>query len=277
VGDLAGLFQTGTVGEGSDSDSLQLPGVQEELLKQVLATGTPTIVAMTSGRPYALDGLEDQAAAVLMTFQPGQEGADAIVDLLTGKASPSGRLVVSIPKNVGAVPYYYNHKLKSGGTPIAYHFGSKYSFGYGLSYTRFEYSALTIQQDRVNIKDGIVALCLKLENTGEREGCETVQVYVHDPYASLVRPVKELKAFKRVTLQPRQKAAVSFAIPVDMLNFTNRDNQRMVEAGEFEIMVGASSSDIKLKGMVEVVGENRVLDRHWRMESQAHVELLEMS
>ena len=186
-------------------------------------------------------------------------------------------MVVSIPKNVGAVPYYYNHKLKSGGTPIAYHFGSKYSFGYGLSYTRFEYSELTIQQGRVNIKDGFVALCLKLENTGEREGCETVQVYVHDPYASLVRPVKELKAFKRVTLQPRQKAAVSFAIPVDMLNFTNRDNQRMVEAGEFEIMVGASSSDIKLKGMVEVVGENRVLDRHWRMESHAHVELLEMS
>jgi Glycosyl hydrolase family 3 C-terminal domain/Fibronectin type III-like domain len=275
VGDLAGLFQTGTVGEGSDSDSLQLPGVQEELLKQVLATGTPTIVAMTSGRPYALDGLEDQAAAVLMTFQPGQEGADAIADLLTGKASPSGRLVVSIPKNVGAVPYYYNHKLKSGGTPIAYHFGSKYSFGYGLSYTRFEYSALTIQEGRVNIKDGIVALSLKLENTGEREGCETVHVYVHDPYAGLVRPVKELKAFKRVTLQPRQKAAVSFAIPIDMLNFTNRDNQRMVEAGEFEIMVGASSSDIKLKGRVEVVGENRVLDRHWRMESQAHVELLE--
>ena len=112
---------------------------------------------LTSGRPYALDGLEDQAAAVLSTFQPGQEGADAIADLLTGKASPCGRLVVlEYPKNVGAVPYYYNHKLKSGGTPIAYHFGSKYSFGYDLSYTRFEYSALTIQQGRVNIKDGIV-------------------------------------------------------------------------------------------------------------------------
>jgi beta-glucosidase-like glycosyl hydrolase len=277
VGDLAGLFQTGTVGEGSDSESLQLPGVQAELLKQVVATGTPTIIAMTSGRPYALNGLENQAAAVLMAFQPGQEGADAIADLLTGKVNPSGRLVLSIPKNVGAVPYYYNHKLKSGGTPIAYHFGSKYSFGYGLSYTRFEYSALTIQQGRVNIKDGIVALSLKLENTGEREGSETVQVYVHDLYASLVRPLKELKAFKRVTLKPRQKALVSFAIPVDMLNFTNKDNQRMVEAGEFEIMVGASSSDIKLKGKVEVVGENRVLNRRWRMESQAYVELLEMS
>jgi beta-xylosidase len=274
VGDLSGLFQTGTVGEGSDTDSLQLPGVQEELLRQVVATGTPTIIVMTSGRPYDLNGLEDQAAAVLMPFQPGQEGAEAIADLLTGKANPSGRLVVSIPKNVGAVPYYYNHKLKSGGTPIAYHFGSKYSFGYGLSYTRFEYSELKIQQDHVNINDGTIALSLNLENSGEREGCEVVQVYVRDVYASLVRPVKELKAFKRVTLQPKQSAVVSFAIPVDMLNFTNTDNQRTVEAGEFEIMVGASSSDIRLKGRVDVVGENRVLDRHWRMESQANVELL---
>ncbi|MGA7392167.1 MAG: glycoside hydrolase family 3 N-terminal domain-containing protein, partial [Terrimicrobiaceae bacterium] len=108
VGDLAGLFQTGTVGEGSDTDSLQLPGVQEELLKQVVATGTPTIVVMTSGRPYSLNGIEEQAAAVLMAFQPGQEGAEAIADLLTGQANPSGRLVVSVPRNVGAVPYYYN-------------------------------------------------------------------------------------------------------------------------------------------------------------------------
>ena len=270
VGDLAGLFQTGTVGEGSDTDSLQLPGVQEELLRQVLASGTPTIIVMTSGRPYALNGLEDQASAVLMAFQPGQEGAEAIADLLTGKSNPSGRLVVSIPKNAGAVPYYYNHKLKSGGTPIAYHFGSKYPFGYGLSYTRFEYGALTIEQDHVNIDDGTIALSLSLENSGDREGCEVVQVYVRDVYASLVRPVKELKAFKRVTLEPKQRAVVRFAIPVDMLNFTNKDNQRMVEAGEFEIMVGASSNDIKLKGRIEVIGKNRVLDKVWRMESQGH-------
>jgi beta-glucosidase len=248
--------------------------VQEGLLKQVVATGTPTIIVMTSGRPYTLNGLEDQVAAVLMAFLPGQEGADAIADLLTGKVNPSGRLVVSIPKNAGAVPYYYNHKLKSGGTPIAYHFGSKYSFGHGLSYARFEYSSLTIKQGRVNISDGTIALSLVLENTCEREGCEVVQVYVRDLYASLVRPVKELKAFKRVGLRPGQRAEVSFAIPVDMLNFTNMNNQRMVEAGEFEIMVGASSSDIRLKGRVEVFGENRVLDGDWRMESQAHVEAI---
>jgi Glycosyl hydrolase family 3 C-terminal domain/Fibronectin type III-like domain len=249
--------------------------VQEELLKQVVATGTPTIVVMTSGRPYVLDGLEDQAAAVLLAFQPGQEGADAIADLLIGNADPSGRLVLSIPKNVGAVPYYYNHKLKSGGTPIAYHFGTRYPFGYGLSYTRFQYSALVIQQDRIDISEGNIVISFKLENTGQREGCETVQVYVRDLYASLVRPVKELKAFQRVPLQPRQKAVVTFTIPVDMLNFTNINNQRTVEAGEFEIMVGASSSDIKLRARVEVVGENRVLNRDWRMESRADVQFLE--
>lgn len=274
VGDLAGLFQTGTVGEGSDTDSLQLPGVQEELLRQVIATGTPTVIVVTSGRPYALGGLEDQAAAVLMAFQPGQEGGEAIGDLLTGRANPSGRLVLSIPKNVGAVPYYYNHKLKSGGAPIAYHFGSKYSFGHGLSYTQFKYGELAIKADRVDIKDGTVELSVDLENIGDREGCEVVQVYVRDLFASLVRPVKELKAFKRVTLQPRQRAAVSFSIPVDMLNFTNVDNRRVVEAGEFEVMVGASSSDIRSKGRIEVLGEDRVLDRHWRMESTANVELL---
>jgi beta-xylosidase len=274
VGDLAGLFQTGTVGEGSDTDSLTLPGVQEELLKQVIATGTPTIIVVMSGRPYSLSGLEDQAAAVLMAFQPGQEGAAAIVDLLTGAVNPSGRLVVSIPKNVGAVPYYYNHKLKSGGTPIAYHFGSKYGFGYGLSYTRFEYSDLRLQDTRVDIGAGTLSLSVNVENIGKREGCEVVQIYVRDVHASLVRPVKELKAFKRVTLQPKEKAEISFEIPVDMLNFTNTVNRRMVEAGEFEIMVGASSSDIRLTGRVEIVGEDRVLEGNWRMESLASVEIL---
>jgi hypothetical protein len=210
-----------------------------------------------------------------MAFQPGQEGAEAIADLLTGKANPSGRLVVSIPKNAGAVPYYYNHKLKSGGTPIAYHFGSKYSFGYGLSYTRFEYSRLTIQPYQVDINDGTFTLSLNLQNSGVRDGCEVVQVYVRDLYASLVRPVKELKAFNRVTLQSKQSALVRFSIPVDILNFTNLDHQRIVEPGEFEIMVGASSNDIKLKGRIEVVGRRRVLGKIWRMESQAEVQLLD--
>jgi beta-glucosidase len=121
--------------------------------------------------------------------------------------------------------------------------------------------------------DGIIVLSFNLENRGEREGCEVVQVYVRDLYASLVRPVKELKSFKRVTLHPKQRARVRFSIPVDMLNFTSLDHQRLVEPGEFEIMVGTSSDDIKLKARIEVVGKDRVLDKVWRMESQAKVEL----
>ena len=123
-GGLAGLFQSGTVGEGSDTDSLQLPGVQEELLRRIIATGTSTVIVVTSGRPHSLNGLEEQAAAVLMAFQPGQEGGEALADLVTGKGKPERAPGSFIPKNVGAVPYYYNHKIKSGGTPIAYHFGT---------------------------------------------------------------------------------------------------------------------------------------------------------
>lgn len=209
--------------------------MQEQLLREVIATGTPTVVVMTAGRPYVLNGLEAQAAAVMLAFLPGQEGAEAIVDLLTGKAGPSGRLVVSVPKNVGTVPYCYNHKFKSGGTPIAYHFGSRYPFGYGLTYTRFAYSNLELPPDPVAIADGTVQVSCQLENTGGREGCEVVQVYVRDLLASLVRPVKELKAFQRVTLKPGQKAAVRFAIPADMLNFTGASHRRVVEPGAFEI------------------------------------------
>ena len=271
VGDLSGLFQSGTVGEGSDTDSLQLPGVQEELVRRIVATGTSTVIVVTSGRPYSLNGLEEQAAAVLMAFQPGQEGGEALADLVTGKANPSGRLVVSIPKNVGAVPYYYNHKIKSGGTPIAYHFGTKYAFGYGLGYAQFAYGELRIKENQISSNDGTVELAIEVENTGEREGCEVVQVYFRDVYASLVRPVKELKAFQRVTLRPKERATVSFSIPVDMLNFTNTAYQRVVEAGEFEVFVGASSNDVRAKGRIEVVGENRVLGRHWRMESVAKI------
>ena len=154
VGDLAGLFQTGTVGEGSDADSLDLPGVQQQLLEAVVATGKPVVVVLTSGRPYNLGGLEDKVAAFVMAFAGGQEGGPALVDVLTGKVEPSGRLSVSVPKNVGAVPYYYNHKMKSAGTPIALHFGSRYPFGHGLGYTPFEFADLTLDATEVDAGTG---------------------------------------------------------------------------------------------------------------------------
>ncbi|WEJ91652.1 MAG: glycoside hydrolase family 3 N-terminal domain-containing protein [Klebsiella huaxiensis] len=270
VGDLAGLFQSGTVGEGSDTDSLNLPGVQQQLLEALVGTGKPVIVVMTGGRPYNLQGLEDSIAGLLMAWAPGQEGGWAIADVLTGRAEPQGRLVVSVPKSAGAMPYYYNHKLKSGGTPFAFHFGSRYPFGYGQSWTTFDYAEPHLLAQEVNV-DGEIAVQVAVRNSGERRGSEVVQLYVRDKVASMVRPLQELKAFQRVTLDPGETATLSFYLPVDMLNFTRRDGQRIVEPGEFELQIGASSADIRGTATVTVNGEVRELPRDWRMMSRCEV------
>jgi beta-glucosidase len=272
VGDLAGLFNTGTVGEGSDADSLDLPGVQQQLLEAVVATGKPVVVVLTSGRPYNLGGLEDKFAAFVMAFAGGQEGGPALVDVLTGQVEPSGRLSVSVPKNVGAVPYYYNHKMKSAGTPIALHFGSRYPFGHGLGYTTFEYADLTLDAAEVDAGAGEIRARFTVRNTGSRAGVAVPQLYVRDPLASMVRPVKELKAFGRVELRAGESARVTFAVPTDMLCFTGMAGRRIVEPGELELQVGASSADIRLRGSVRLTGAVHTLGREWRMESRCQVE-----
>ena len=271
VGDLAGLFQTGTVGEGSDTDSLSLPGVQQQLLEAVVATGTPTIVVMNSGRPYNLGGLEDRVAAWLIAFAGGEEGGTAIADVLAGIVEPSGRLTVSVPANAGAMPYYYNHKLKSGGTPIALHFGSRYPFGHGRSYTTFEYRNLQLARAAVPIADGVIELSFDIANVGTRRGVEVPQLYVRDRVASVVRPVRELKAFMRVEIGAGETARVTFRVPVDMLCFTGMPGERIVEPGMFDLAIGASSADIRLRTAVEVTGQTRTLGRDWRMESFSEV------
>lgn len=270
VGDLAGLFQSGTVGEGSDTDSLNLPGVQQLLVEKLVATGKPIIVVMTGGRPYNLQGQEDNVAALLMAWAPGQEGGWAIADVLTGREEPQGRLVVSVPKSAGAMPYYYNHKLKSGGTPFAFHFGSRYPFGYGKSWTTFEYGKPELISNQVAI-DGEIALKVTVRNSGERRGSDVVQVYIRDKVATMVRPLQELKAFQRVTLEPGETTTLTFFLPVDMLNFTRRDGQRIVEPGEFELQVGASSADIRGTATVMVTGEVRELPQKWQMLSRCEV------
>lgn len=268
VGDLAGLFRTGTVGEGSDADSLDLPGVQQQLLEAVVATGTPVVVVLTSGRPYNLGGLEEKVAALVMAFAGGQAGGPALVDVLTGAAEPSGRLTVSVPKNVGAVPYFYNHKLKSAGTPVALHFGSHYPFGHGLSYTTFEFSDLSLDAAEVDAGTGTIGVRFTVRNTGPRAGVAVPQLYVRDLLASVVRPVKELKAFGRLSLRPGETARLAFEVPTDMLCFTGMNGRRIVEPGEFELQVGASSADTRLKATVTLTGSVRELDGHWRMESR---------
>jgi beta-glucosidase-like glycosyl hydrolase len=272
VGDLAGLFNTGTVGEGSDADSLDLPGVQQQLLEAVVASGTPVVVVLSSGRPYNLGGLEDKVAAFVMTFAGGQEGGPALVDVLTGAAEPSGRLTISVPRNVGAVPYYYNHKMKSAGTPIARHFGSRYPFGHGLGYTTFEFADLTMDPGGIDVASGELVARITVRNTGTRPGVAVPQVYVRDLLASVVRPVKELKAFCRVELAPGASARVAIHIPADMLSFTGPNGRRIVEPGTFELQVGASSADIHLRGQFELTGKTRELGTEWRMESRCVVE-----
>ncbi|MDQ1214219.1 glycoside hydrolase family 3 N-terminal domain-containing protein [Pantoea anthophila] len=272
VGDLAGLFQSGTSGEGSDTDNLNLPGVQQKLLASVVETGVPTIVVMISGRPYSLQGLEDRVAGFLMAWQPGQEGGYAIADILTGQQSPSGKLVVSVPTSVGAMPYFYNHKMKSSGTPIAFHFPPRYAFGYGLTYASFRLLALSMPETVFAIEDE-VTFSVTVENRGEYEGDEVIQVYLRDIQASLVRPIKELKAFQRVRLAPAQSAEVKFRIPSDMLNFTDNQGRRRVEPGEFNLMIGNASDNIVFQRTFTLKGEVRILDEIWAMESQATVSL----
>ncbi|KPC49576.1 glycoside hydrolase family 3 N-terminal domain-containing protein [Amantichitinum ursilacus] len=267
VGDLAGLFQTGTVGEGSDTDSLNLPGVQQQLLQAVVETGKPVIVVLTGGRPYNLQGLEQRVAALLMAFTGGQEAGPALAAVLAGDAAPSGRLTVSVPKSVGAMPYYYNHKLKSAGTPVAFHFGSAYPFGYGLGYTQFDYADLQIEASEVDIDAGDIVFSFSVRNTGARAGVVVPQIYVRDQFASLVRPVKELKGFARLHLAAGEVRTLQARIPVDMLNFTGYSGQRIVEPGQFELMVGEHSADIRLRAVVNVTGRERTLGRDWRMES----------
>lgn len=264
VGDLAGLFQTGTVGEGSDCDSLALPGVQQQMLDAVLDTGKPVVVLVTGGRPYNLGRAEDEAAAIVLGWAPGQAGADAIANTFIGKNNPSGKLTISIPKNVGAVPYFYNHKLKSAGTPIAYHFGSSFNFGHGLSYSEFAYSGFNVASDKLGFED-TVELSLTLTNTGRVDGAEVVQLYARDVVSSVVRPVKELKGFKKVFLKAGESKTVTFKLPVDMLNLTDRHHQRVVEGGEFDLMIGSSSSQIHFRQRVHVVGDVKVLPEAWRM------------
>ncbi|MBN2658257.1 MAG: glycoside hydrolase family 3 C-terminal domain-containing protein [Spirochaetales bacterium] len=266
LGDLAGLFLTGTVGEGSDASSLHLPGVQHQLLESLLATGKPVIAVLVSGRPYSLGSLGEKCAALLQAWLPGMYGPEAILNILTGRENPSGRLPVSIVEKAGVMPYFYNHKLKSAGTPLHPDFAADYPFGHGLSYTSFSYSDWEIPAGSVEIT-GSVKGSFKITNTGPVKGADVIQIYVRDLFASRVRPVKELKGFKKVFLEPGETADVDFEIPVDMLNFTVDNFVRIVEPGDFEIMLAGNAESVAFSSVIHVTGEKRQLPHDWSMKS----------
>lgn len=245
VGDRAGLFGRGTVGEGNDVESLELPGVQRELVERIVATGTPVVLVILSGRPYAIEwALEGAArpAAVLQSFFPGEEGGPALVGLLAGDASPSGRLPVSLPRSAGAQPYSYLHPRLGGPSDITSADSTPVrAFGFGLSYTEVERSGLRVLPDATTA--GGVRVRLRVQNVGERRGTEIVQLYAHDPVASVTRPEAQLVGYTRVDLDAGASTEVEFTVPAARLAFSDRAFRRIVEPGEIVLWSGASAAD----------------------------------
>ncbi len=248
-------------GEAASRSCLNLPGSQEKLVKAVAATGRPVVLVLQNGRPLTISWEAEHMPAILETWFLGAETGNAIADVLFGSICPSGRLPVSFPRAVGQIPVYYDHK-NTGRPPSATdHFTSKYMdlpstplypFGFGLSYTTFAYSGLKVQTPIVGILDTI-HVAATVANTGTRDADEVVQLYIRDEYASVTRPVKELKGFRRVHIAAGKSALVSFALPVSDLAFTGLEGKRGVEAGSFKIWIGPNSSEGQ-EGSFEVKG-----------------------
>ena len=240
-----------TDGEGRDVASLDLSGLQEDLIKAVHATGTPTVVVLINGRPLSVRWAAQNVPAVLEAWLPGEQGGNAVADVLFGDVNPSGRLPVTVPRHVGQLPMYYNHTATRGrnyvdmrGTPL-------WNFGHGLAYTRYEYSDLRVTPREIPTNGG-VKVAIRVKNVGSRPGDEVVQLYLNDVISSVSRPVKELRGFRKVSLQPGEQKEVGFTLDAADLSLLDRNMKRIVEPGVFEVMIGASSEDIRLKGSFEV-------------------------
>jgi beta-glucosidase-like glycosyl hydrolase len=259
VGDKAGHFRSGTVGEGTDTPDISLPGQQEKLINALIETGTPTVVVLLNGRPFAIPKIKDRAAAVLEAWFPGQEGANVIVDALFGNINPGGKTTLTFSRTAGVQPLFYNHKFLSPGIPRMPETEPVFPFGHGLSYTTFEYQDLVLSPDEVPV-DGEVKISCCVRNSGKRTGDEVVQLYIQDTVASITRPVMELKGFRRITLAPDEKKKIIFTLPSDMLAFTGLDYRKVVEPGEIKVMVGSSSGDIRLTGSFTLTGSSRYPD-----------------
>lgn len=261
LGDRSGLVPYCTTGETRDSALLRLPGVQNELAQAIFSTGKPVVVVLITGRPYAITELDVRANAILEAWLPGEEGGMAIAEALFGEYNPGGKLPITFPRSVGQLPIFYNRKPSATGS---YWYGDYvdekavplYPFGHGLSYTTFAYDGLEITPPSVKVGE-TVNIRLEVANTGNRRGEEVVQLYIRDEYASVPRPVKELKGYVRLALEPGERKTITFHLPVNMLAFYDQDLQLVVEPGRFQVMVGSSSEAIHLQGHFEVIGNGK--------------------
>jgi beta-glucosidase len=258
LGDRSGLDPSCTTGETRDSVDLRLPGLQEELARAVISTGRPIVVVLVNGRPFAIPWLDEGVNSILEAWLPGEEGGTAIADILFGDVNPGGKLPITFPRHVGQLPSFYNHK-PSGmnshwyGDYVSEKVAPFYPFGHGLSFTRFEYADLSINRAQATSGE-MVQVSFKLMNCGSVAGDEVAQFYIRDEFAATPRPVKELKGYVRLFLQPVETRKVTFDLPVDQLAFYDVDLNLVLEPGKIEIMLGSSSEDIRLRGEFEIIG-----------------------
>lgn len=245
-------------GESASRADITIPDAQRQLLKELVATGKPVVLLLFTGRPLVLDWESENVPAILNVWYAGSEAGHAISDAVFGKTNPCGRLTTTFPRAVGQEPLYYNYLQCSRPPWTDDHFAAYsssyidvpntplYPFGFGLSYTAFEYGAPKLSSDSISVSEP-VKITLDVTNTGKRPGVEIVQLYIHDCFASIARPVKELRNYQRVTLQPGETMKVEFTLTVDDLKFYNADLKCVYEPGNFEIMVGPDSGHLNVK------------------------------
>jgi len=242
-------------GEFRDRALLGLPGKQEQLIEQVAATGKPVIVLLSGGSAITMNNWIDNVNSVVDIWYPGEEGGNAVADVLLGKYNPSGRLTITFPMSEAQLPLVYNHKPTGRGDDYNNLTGQPlFPFGYGLSYTNFEYSDLKFSEKQM-LPDGKVTVSCNVKNTGNYTGEEVVQLYIRDLLASVSQPVLALKGFTKVSLQPGETKKVSFEITPEMLQILDKDMKWVVEPGDFRIMIGASSKDIRLRDNITIVAK----------------------
>lgn len=253
-----------TSGESFDLSDLSLTGVQEDLIKTVYNTGTPVIVVLVTGRPFAIPWEKEHIPAIIVQWYPGEEGGNSIADILFGRVNPSGKLAVSFPQSTGQTPVYYNYLPSDKGyynqkgsldrPGRDYVFSNPdplYPFGHGLSYTRFEYSDFQLTKKFYHLKD-TVSVQVAVQNKGDWDGKEVVQLYIRDLVSSVETPVKQLKAFEKISLVKNEKKRITLKVPVSELYLYDRDYKRVVEPGDFELQIGSSSQDIKFRQVFTV-------------------------
>jgi beta-glucosidase len=244
-----------TDGEDTDRSDIDLVGLQNDLIKKVFASGKPTILILINGRPLGVEWAAENLPVIIEAFAPGMYGGQAIAEILAGKVNPSAKLAITIPRSLGQIQMYYNHKPSQYFHPYAAYKSSEplFPFGFGLSYTNYEYSDLKIEpvvgtlramsKMRAMSTMSDYKVSVKIKNTGNFDGVEIVQLYIRDKFSSITRPVKELKDFARVPLKAGEEKTVEFNLNPDKFAFYDKDMKWIVEKGEFEIMVGKSSKD----------------------------------